>query len=847
MCWICGEGFTHNGTFFQHCKAAHGGYAEYRKRLLWRAQQDGFKPLLPWVKRHILQSATFHLTFSVPGSFSLHWNHPEAIATARKRCEVACVVCARRDWLENRFCVYLWREATDTRTLSELRHTSSGESSLLTCGENLCFGNRAYEHLSTDGYINRRPLIPKAELLASSVLHPADHSMAWLLHTRRTPLLPDSRKARPNSAEQLVRQEAQGSAEQPAVRNAGPTVGAPTCAGVGDPDKTAHICFDCAVCLCVEDKLIKMPEFALANDLWLGRERTALQNASLGLRMLLGLGRPCFRKLLLGKGQKDTLQSGFTGNHILISQAPATLAEVLPPPSTHLKDSFVVIFGQNVDDLRKCQLLTVQREVYKALAAERARVNVIFADVPLDQAAVSALPLNGVPQQLLDCAVQMPEVDRYRATRSGPGTIRDPLDATCPVDDASDELSVDDDDDDHAAKPADEAAPASAAQPSAASQNEEHLNHFETPVGMDPTAVPTFVQHIAAFKQNLEHVRELVSSSRAIRGQRSSDDTSSAAQPASLATAEAAAEEQCFRAVVDLREAARQLNSHSWEKNIALLDKAAECERALFVPSQKPLSMFDPTTWSKCLSEWWFGDGLPNDAQRPRKITFEMLFAALLHREELEYHLEDDPVPYRARSKSRFDTPEHVCVFGDTLRRLALFRGTRAAVRRRGFQKDVRLIANASSAQCLQALEHEALRSANTEALARDDRVSKELATALRQVLISTKDVPLTDGYKRNLRHEGHNLNVMFGSLTVFATFNYADNYAPLLFKLCNGEDVMGDITCDLSADQPDMPSLHRMQQLIAESPRAQVTMGITLALGLMCWRGRGRGEGGWW
>ena len=58
-----------------------------------------------------------------------------------------------------------------------------------------------------------------------------------------------------------------------------------------------------------------------------------------------------------------------------------------------------------------------------------------------------------------------------------------------------------------------------------------------------------------------------------------------------------------------------------------------------------------------------------------------MLFAALLHRDELEYHLDDDPAPYRARSKSRFDTPEHVCIFGDTLKHLALFKGTRAAVR----------------------------------------------------------------------------------------------------------------------------------------------------------------------
>ena len=66
--------------------------------------------------------------------------------------------------------------------------------------------------------------------------------------------------------------------------------------------------------------------------------------------------------------------------------------------------------------------------------------------------------------------------------------------------------------------------------------------------------------------------------------------------------------------------------------------------------------MIDPTTWCKCFSEWWFGDGLPNDPLRPRKITFEMLFAALLHREELEYYLDDDPVLYQARSKSLFDT-----------------------------------------------------------------------------------------------------------------------------------------------------------------------------------------------
>ena len=144
-----------------------------------------------------------------------------------------------------------------------------------------------------------------------------------------------------------------------------------------------------------------------------------------------------------------------------------------------------------------------------------------------------------------------------------------------------------------------------------------------------------------------------VSSSRALHQQSNSADPSSAAQPASLITAKAAAEEECFRAVVDLRETARKLNDSNWEKSLALLDNAAECDKALFVPSQKPLSMFDPTTWCKCFSELWFGDGLPNDPLRPRKITFETLFAALLHREELEYYTDVDPVPYQARSKSR--------------------------------------------------------------------------------------------------------------------------------------------------------------------------------------------------
>ena len=80
------------------------------------------------------------------------------------------------------------------------------------------------------------------------------------------------------------------SAEQPESQH--------KCAGVGDIDAVAHICYDCAVCLCVDDKFITMPRFALSNAMWLGRQHPLLQNASLGLRLLLGLGRACFKKLV---------------------------------------------------------------------------------------------------------------------------------------------------------------------------------------------------------------------------------------------------------------------------------------------------------------------------------------------------------------------------------------------------------------------------------------------------------------------------------------------------------------------------------------------------------------------
>jgi hypothetical protein len=157
----------------------------------------------------------------------------------------------------------------------------------------------------------------------------------------------------------------------------------------------------------------------------------------------------------------------------------------VPPPPRYLSRS-------------KCQLLTVSRNAYKTLVEERVRVNSTFVRTTIDQQAVESLPENGVPQQLIDCGVHMPEVDKYAATRCGPGTVRDPLDATAEDDDASDEVSDAASSEGHA-EDADRESPSSAGQP-ASKTSDLQLNQFETPLGLDPTSTPNYVQHVAAFK-----------------------------------------------------------------------------------------------------------------------------------------------------------------------------------------------------------------------------------------------------------------------------------------------------------------------------------------------------------
>ena len=154
----------------------------------------------------------------------------------------------------------------------------------------------------------------------------------------------------------------------------------------------------------------------------------------------------------------------------------------------------------------------------------------------------------------------------------------------------------------------------------------------------------------------------------------------------------------------------------------------------------------------------------------------------LLNREELEYSLPSDSEsqPYRASGQSRFNAPELVAVLGDVIGRLNLLKGTRASVQRSGFDGDVKALASASLDDFMIATNIAKPNESIATAASRSDMPAK-VKTALRTLLLSTSDVPGTDGRKTQLRFNGHSSNVFFGAPSFFTTPNFADTYNPLV------------------------------------------------------------------
>ena len=208
VCELCHKGFSGFDTFTYHCRRIHKSFAEYRKRTIYKAREAGMQPLLPWLKRQMAQSFQFFRFFCAPGSPN-EWMS-KTHERAKPRREEACAVCACKDWLNNRYEVYLFKEATGVTTWSryyryegndeEIAGEDDGEGARSSADSHpaqgrllvedsgaFCVGpkDKIHKILDVERYIKTWPLIPQAELHASSVQHPDDISMRWLLHSRR--------------------------------------------------------------------------------------------------------------------------------------------------------------------------------------------------------------------------------------------------------------------------------------------------------------------------------------------------------------------------------------------------------------------------------------------------------------------------------------------------------------------------------------------------------------------------------------------------------------------------------------------------------------------------------------
>jgi hypothetical protein len=418
VCELCHKGFSGFDMLRNHCKRSHKSFAEYRKRVFYKAREAGLQPLLPWVKRQMAQSFQHFRSFCTPGTVNERMRKTHERAEPRR--EEACAVCACKDWLNNRYEVYLFKEATGETTWA--RHYGyegneeeiGGEehdenprmgggshptlsSLLLEESGAFCLGpkDKIHKILNVERYIEKWPLIPQAELHASSVQHPEDISMRWLLHSRRV-----TRKPRTPDA---------GGGAQAAGS-------LPPSAGIGDEEAPVWMCKSCVDHLCIQHP--KMPPLALANWMFLGRHHPLFREATLATRMLASSARLLMRQLFLGRGADEEVHKGMTGNTMLISQPSPSYAQVLPNTSA-LTEGLVVLFCKSTEDVSKAQVLIVNRQDYRAIVQHRKQVCPVFASIPIDNEAIDNLPENAVP----DARDQEDEDYHARSCQSHPHVL----------------------------------------------------------------------------------------------------------------------------------------------------------------------------------------------------------------------------------------------------------------------------------------------------------------------------------------------------------------------------------------------------------------------------------------
>ena len=105
ICQLCGAGFLSPKDLWTHAAKEHHSWAEARKRLIFEVQQRTSVPLQPIEKRRLANNFMHDLLHSYPGRNTVRPGE----CTMRQI--VACAVCAIKDWIDDFYPCYMWKDA----------------------------------------------------------------------------------------------------------------------------------------------------------------------------------------------------------------------------------------------------------------------------------------------------------------------------------------------------------------------------------------------------------------------------------------------------------------------------------------------------------------------------------------------------------------------------------------------------------------------------------------------------------------------------------------------------------------------------------------------------------------
>ena len=122
ICQLCGDGFVTIKNLWKHAEQKHHSWAEYRKRLIFEVQQQASVPLQPVEKRRLAGNFMQDMLYSYPARNTLR------AGEVTMRQIVACAVCAIKDWIDDFYPCYMWKDAPSSVNTGATEHDEDDDT-----------------------------------------------------------------------------------------------------------------------------------------------------------------------------------------------------------------------------------------------------------------------------------------------------------------------------------------------------------------------------------------------------------------------------------------------------------------------------------------------------------------------------------------------------------------------------------------------------------------------------------------------------------------------------------------------------------------------------------------------